>query len=77
MRAWLHDLRHEKGLTLRELGERIGITEGYMSFIESGRKKKSMDIRMLARIAEATEASLCDLMAKELEHEGIGYPTRS
>lgn len=77
MRVWLHDLRQEKGLTLRELGERIGITEGYMSFIEAGSKKKRMDIRTLALIADATGASLYDLMAKELAHEGIGYPTRS
>lgn len=76
MRVWLHDLRHEKGLTLRELGTRIGITEGYMSFIEAGSKKKRMDVRTLALIAEATGASLYELMAKELEHEGIN-PTRS
>lgn len=77
MRVWLHDLRQEKGLTLRELGERIGITEGYMSFIEAGSKKKRMDIRTLALIADATGASLYDLMAKELEHEGICNPMRS
>lgn len=69
MRAWLHDLRHEKGLTLRELGERLGISEGYMSFIEAGSKKKRMDIRTLALIADATGASLYELVTKELEHE--------
>lgn len=69
MRVWLHDLRHEKGLTLRELGERLGISEGYMSFIEAGSKKKRMDIRTLALIADATGASLYELVTKELEHE--------
>lgn len=69
MRVWLNDLRKERGLTLRELGERIGITEGYMSFIEAGQKKKRMDIRTLALIADATGASLYELVTKELEHE--------
>lgn len=77
MRAWLNDLRKSRGLTLRELASRLGYTEGYMSFIEAGSKKKRMDIRTLALIAEATGASLYDLIAKELEHEGIGYPARS
>lgn len=69
MRVWLHDLRQEKGMTLRELGERLGISEGYMSFIEAGSKKKRMDIRTLALIADATGASLYELVTKELEHE--------
>lgn len=69
MREWLNDLRKSRGMTLRELGERLGISEGYMSFIEAGSKKKRMDIRTLALIADATGASLVELVTKELEHE--------
>lgn len=69
MREWLNDLRKSRGMTLRELGERLGISEGYMSFIEAGSKKKRMDIRTLALIADATGASLYELVTKELEHE--------
>lgn len=69
MREWLNDLRKSRGMTLRELGERLGISEGYMSFIEAGQKKKRMDIRTLALIADATGASLYELVTKELEHE--------
>lgn len=69
MREWLNEARKSKGLTLRSLGERIGVSEAYMSLIESGQKKKRMDLRTLAAIAEATGAGVFELMEKELDYE--------
>ena len=36
-------LRQEKGWTQREVAEKIDITEGFLSFLESGTKQGSLD----------------------------------
>lgn len=49
----LHSSRKNKGLTLRELARRVGITAGYLSAIENGRQDifGSPSKDMLRRIA--------------------------
>lgn len=65
-RRWLKSLRKEKGLTLRELGERIGLSECYVSNIEAGTRKCSgMDVSMLTKIATATGTRVSKLLEAE------------
>lgn len=45
-REWLRELRKEKGLTTRELGEVFGVTYQYISDIETGRRNPSIELSL-------------------------------
>lgn len=51
MREWLKNLRIEKGLTMRDMGEKLCISESYYSMIESGDRQKKMDLTVISGIA--------------------------
>lgn len=68
VRKWLVDLRKEKGLTCRELGERIGVSEVYMFNLEHGtRCAKGMKVSHICKIAEATGSLAIDLLQAEID----------
>ena len=51
LRAW----RRHRGLTLDALAERTGVSKGYLSQIENGRKPGTLDLfRRLALVLEVT-----------------------
>lgn len=52
----LRDLRKEIGATQKEVAEKCGVTQGYISMIESG-KKKNMSLDVLINIAAALRVS--------------------
>jgi len=52
MRDWLKAQREKKGYTMKEMAEKIGITEAYYSYIESGDRQKKMDITLVAKLAD-------------------------
>lgn len=65
-RKWLKDLRKEKGLTLKELGQRVGHSESYLFHLENGtRKGKGLTVELICRIATATGALAYDLLQAE------------
>lgn len=65
-RRWLKSLRKEKGLTLLELGERIGLSESNLSNIEAGRRKAGgLDVATLTKIATATGTRVSKLLDAE------------
>ena len=51
MRRWLKALRTEKGLTMKDMGERLCVSESYYSMIENGERQKKMDLIVAAGIA--------------------------
>ena len=59
-------LRKEKGLSLRELSERCGVTFQNINKIENGKYNTGIDI--LGKIADALDSSI-DLMKKETKDE--------
>ena len=52
----LRDLRKEIGAAQKEVAEKCGVTQGYISMIESG-KKKNMSLDVLINIAAALRVS--------------------
>lgn len=58
MRKWLRDLRNEKGLTMKELGEKLHISESYYCAIENGDRQKNMDVTLAVGLAEAFEVPI-------------------
>ena len=43
MRYWLKKIREQMGLTQEQLAEKIGISQNYYSWIESGERRPSPD----------------------------------
>jgi transcriptional regulator with XRE-family HTH domain len=62
--------RQERRLTIKELGDKAGLSEIYVSEIERGKKYPSA--RVLERLAEALDLSVADLLflvADEIRRE--------
>ena len=60
--------RKRKRITQRELAEKIGVSEGYISDIERDTKNKHPSIDCLLKISEALDIELIDLLeVKEYE----------
>ena len=53
MREWLKTLRVEKGYTMKEMGDKLHISESYYCAIENGDRQKKMDVTVAAGLAEA------------------------
>ena len=53
-------IRLMRGLTLKEVGEKIGITESAVAHYETGRRKP--DYEMLLKISEVLDCTVCDLL---------------
>ena|SRR5690242_4749910 len=62
--------RQDRRLTIKELGEKAGISEIYMGEIERGQKYPSANVlESLARALELSLAEMLELMAEELRKE--------
>jgi len=61
----ISELRNETGLTLRELGERSGLSNAYLSRVENG--QSAITIANLAKIAEVFKTPLPSFF-EEAEH---------
>lgn len=51
MREWLKNSRNEKGLTMKEMGSKLGISESYYCAIENGTRQKRMDFALVAALS--------------------------
>lgn len=65
MREWLRNSRNEKGLTMKELGAKLGISESYYCAIESGVRQKDMDLTLVAALSAALDISVADIITYE------------
>lgn len=52
MRDWLKEKRIEKGMTMAEVAEKLGITESYYCMIENGERQKKMDIAVAMKLSQ-------------------------
>ena len=60
----LRNIRMRKGITLGELGDKIGVTHAFLSQIERG--ERGIRLESLVRISNALEVSIEDLLADSL-----------
>lgn len=65
MREWLKKLRTEKGLTQKEIGEKLGISESYYSSIENGIRQKKMDMVIITGISAALDIPVIEVIKEE------------
>ena len=71
----IRDYRLRKGLTMKELGQIVGVTESAVGMWENGRRKPNYEY--LLRISEALDCSVADLIDEREqmpELEGDPYP---
>jgi transcriptional regulator with XRE-family HTH domain len=54
-------LRKQRHLTLLQLARRVGVTEAYMSMLESG-ARKNPSLAMLKKLAKALGVSVAELV---------------
>lgn len=51
MRNWLKKARCEAGLTMKQVGEKLGISESYYFAIENGIRQQKMDLFLAAGLS--------------------------
>ena len=61
--------RKELGLTMKELGEKMRITESNVCAIEKGTRQMPMDLSVAQKLADALEYSLQQVVALEVGYE--------
>lgn len=69
MRDWLKSLRKEKGLSIKEVSGKLGISESYYSLIEDGSRQKNMDITLASGLASIFQIPISEVVAKESSHK--------
>lgn len=65
MRDYLVTLRKEKGLTQKQLAQKLDISESYYNQIENGERQKRMDVTLLDRLANALNVTISTLIDYE------------
>ena len=66
-RTWLIRLRKANGLTCKEFGAKIGISESYYWNLEQGlRASRGLSVETVCKIAEATGAKVNELLNAEI-----------
>lgn len=65
MREYLIYLRTEKGLTQKQIAQKLDISESYYNQIEKGERQKKMDITLLNRLSLALEIPITVLINYE------------
>lgn len=71
MREWLKTARIDKRLTLREMGEKLGISESYYCSIENGSRQKRMDISLAFGISAILGIPISKIAEKEQQEREI------
>ena len=65
MREWLKTARNEKGITMADMADKLGISESYYCLIENGDRQKKMDIELLIRLSLILEISKSRILEYE------------
>lgn len=58
MREYLKKLREDKGLTLQNVADKIGISKQYYHLIENGERQRKMDITLVKSLSSVFEVPL-------------------
>lgn len=67
-RIYLKKQRETLAVTAEQVADKIGITHHYYSQIENGDKGYKLPVRMLLKIADALEISICNIISMEKDY---------
>ena len=62
-------IRQKKGISQKELAKRVGITQAYVSEIETGMRRPGYELFL--RLADALDCSLDDLAGRKSNGDSI------
>lgn len=65
MRDYLKAMRKDRGLSLQDMADKIGISRQYYQLIENGERQKKMDITLVKRIASVFGVPLETIIEQE------------
>lgn len=68
----IREYRKKKGVTMKELGKAVGVSESTISLYETG--KHEPDLLTLGRIADFLEVTIDELLGREPEEQGDDWP---
>lgn len=68
MREWLKEKREERGLTMKDMAEKLGISESYYCLVESGDRQKKMDIMLVSGLSAALKIKVADIVKLEQQN---------
>lgn len=69
MREWLEGIRKDAGLTMKEIAQKLGISESYYCAIENGTRQKRMEVALVSGISAATGVPVTRVLELENEYE--------
>lgn len=70
MRKWLRRARESKGLTMKAMGDKLGVSESYYCGIENGTRQKKMDIALASALAISLDIPIAEVIENERSTEG-------
>ena len=65
MRKWLREARENEGLTMKQMAEKLLISESYYCAIENGTRQRNMDISLAERISETLQIPIKEIFRNE------------
>lgn len=65
MRDWLAEERKKRGMTQREVADKLDISESYYNYIESGERQKNMDLAVASKLSVVFGMTIEEIIAKE------------
>lgn len=69
MRDWLIRARTDKGMTMKQMGEALDISESYYSMIEAGERQKRMDLTLVSKLSSVLGIPIADIASLEAKPE--------
>ena len=77
MREWLKSSRSEKGLTMKEMGSKLGISESYYCSIEAGVRQKRMDLTLVSALSAILGIPVAEIVKYECEESAAPDETKT
>lgn len=68
MRTWLRDLRTSHNFTMKEMGQKLHISESYYCAIENGDRQRKMDIVLVTDIARVFKLPISKVASFETDY---------
>ncbi len=76
MRGYLKKMRNEVKLSQQAIADRIGISQNYYCYIESGERQQDISLGLLQKLSSALEIPLDDLIQAENEYKQNPRPDK-
>ena len=69
MRDYLQSMRSKSGFTMKQLSQKLDISESYYSLIENGDRQADMSLSIIEKLAKAFGVSVHTIIKKEMKYK--------